>query len=343
MTARVLRYGIGMAISVAAIIITLSRVDVADVADAVVSANPGPVLLAVILVAAEVLVRAVRWQVLMRPMRALPFPVALGYLCIGYFANSVLPARLGDLTRAYLAGTAFGVRRTSTFGTILVERVSDGLLMLVVVVLVGSLVPGGGNLVLPALTLAAIGVGALILVVVSLAGVRRSRVASTRGWALIERFLERLLEGTRALRQPGWLLAQLGLTVVAFAIAVGALLAVGRSVGLTLSLADGALVSAGLALSLALPAGPAFIGTYELVGLTILSALGMPAGPALATIVVHHAVVAIPPALAGILAMWLLHVRVASLPSQGEEALAVDEGGPKPVITADSAEGGARR
>lgn len=334
MPARVLRYGIGVAISVAAIVITLSRVDLADVADAVAAASAGPVVLAIVLVVAEVLVRAARWQLLMRPMRSIPYPIAVGYLCIGYFANSVLPARLGDVTRAYLAGTAFGVRRTSTLGSILVERVSDGVLMLGVVVSLGLVVPGGRSLVLPAITLAAIGAGALAILVVGLAGFRRTRVAGTRAWGVVERFVGRLLEGTLALRHPIGLLAQVGLTFAAFVVAVAVLIAVGRALGLPLSLADAALVTAGLALSLAVPAGPASLGTYELVGLTILSGLGMPAGPALATVVVHHAVVAIPPALAGIVAMWVLHVRVSSLPSDPADALAAED----PVVNIATAQ-----
>ena len=340
MPARLLRYGIGVAISIAAIVITLSRVDVADVARAVAAASVGPVVVAVVLVVAEVLVRAVRWQLLMRPMRVLPYPIAVGYLCIGYFANSVLPARLGDVTRAYLAGTAFGVRRTSTLGTILVERVSDGLLMLGVVVVLGSVVPGGRGLVLPAITLAAIGAGALVILVLGLTGFRRTRLAGTRAWGMVERFIVRLLEGTLALRHPLGLLAQVALTLAAFVVAIGVLIAVGRGLGLPLSLADAALVTAGLALSLAVPAGPASLGTYELVGLTILSGLGMPAGPALATVVVHHAVVAIPPALAGIVAMWVLHVRVSSLPSDPADALTAED--PVVDIAAAQAEGAER-
>lgn len=319
MNDRPVRYAIGLLISAVAIWITLARVDLADVADAVVEANPGPLLVAVVIVGVELLVRAVRWRMLLRPMRALPYAHAVAYLSIGYFANSVLPARLGDLTRAYLAGTAFGIRRTSTLGTILVERVSDGMLMLAVVILLGLVVPGGGDLVLPAITLAAIGVGALILLAMSVAGVRRSPIAATRGWAVLERVLARLAEGTLALRHPAGIAGQLGLTLLGFGLAVAILLAVGRSLGMSLSLAEGALVTAGLALSLAVPAGPASVGTYELVGLTILNGLGQPAGPALATVVIHHAVVAVPPTLAGMVAMWLLHIRVTALPSRGDE------------------------
>ena len=59
------------------------------------------------------------------------------YLAIGYFANSMLPARLGDVARAYLAGRAFGISRLAVLGTIVVERLADGLFILFVVAVLG--------------------------------------------------------------------------------------------------------------------------------------------------------------------------------------------------------------
>jgi uncharacterized membrane protein YbhN (UPF0104 family) len=233
-----------------------------------------------------------------------------------------LPARLGDVTRAYLAGTAFGVRRTTTLGTILVERVGDGALMLAAVLALGAIVPQSGNLLVGAVTLAVIGTAAVGLLVLSVAGVRRSRLAGTPVWEAVERVFVRLWAGTIALRQPAGLVALVATTVASFAIAVAIFVTISSSLGLALSLPQGVLVTAGLALSLAIPAGPGSVGTYELVGLTILAGLGMPADRALAAIVLHHAVVALPPAVLGVIAMWVLHVRVGTLSSGTTEPLA---------------------
>jgi glycosyltransferase 2 family protein len=322
---RFVRYGIGAVVSAAAIVITLQRVDLGEVARAMAATSLAPVLLALSMVIAEVALRAARWRLLLLPIRRLPYLTAASYLCIGYLANTILPARLGDVTRAYLAGTAFGVRRTTTLGTILVERVGDGVLMLGVVLVLGSILPHSGNLLVAAVTLAVIGTAAVGLLVLSVAGVRRSRLAGTPMWEAAERVLVRLWAGMIALRQPAGLLALLATTVGAFAIAVAVFVTISSSLGLALSLPQGVLVTAGLALSLAIPAGPGSVGTYELVGLTILTGLGMPADRALAAIVLHHAVVAIPPALLGMVAMWVLHIRVGTLSSGSPGPLATDD------------------
>ena len=47
------------------------------------------------------------------------------YLAVGYAANNVLPARLGELVRSHYLGDREGISRTTTLGTVVVERVVD--------------------------------------------------------------------------------------------------------------------------------------------------------------------------------------------------------------------------
>ena len=75
-------------------------------------------------------VRAVRWQVLLRPVLphsklARLFEVVV----IGYMANDVLPARLGEVVRAYVLSRREQVTKSAILGTIVVERIFDGITM----------------------------------------------------------------------------------------------------------------------------------------------------------------------------------------------------------------------
>jgi uncharacterized membrane protein YbhN (UPF0104 family) len=74
----------------------------------------------------------------------------------------------------------------------------------------------------------------------------------------------------------------------------------------------------GLALSTSIPAAPGSIGTYEFVGLTILTALGVDPAVALAIVVLVHLVATLPVALAGLVAAWLLHFRVSDIAKDAE-------------------------
>ena len=57
------------------------------------------------------------------------FPV----VCIGYFGNNVYPARAGEVIRAFVLRRNEGVSVSASLATIIVERVFDGLVMLLFV------------------------------------------------------------------------------------------------------------------------------------------------------------------------------------------------------------------
>ena len=81
-----------------------------------------------------------------------------------------------------------------------------------------------------------------------------------------------------------------------------------------------------VALSTSIPAAPGSIGTYEFVGLTILSAPRRRSrGQALAIIVVVHLVVTLPLALAGLVAAWQLHFRVSEIAADAEPSRLANE------------------
>jgi uncharacterized membrane protein YbhN (UPF0104 family) len=133
--------------------------------------------------------------------------------------------------------------------------------------------------------------------------------------------LARIAAGAAALRSPVKLAAFVGLTLGAFSIAIAAFSSIAAAVGLHLSLIEAAIVMAALALSTAIPAAPASLGTYEFVGLTVLVQLGAPPDAALAAVLIIHVFVTIPSAIIGLVATWLLHVRVSDL---AEEAAAAE-------------------
>jgi uncharacterized protein (TIRG00374 family) len=83
-------------------------------------------------------IRTVRWRMLLENVgftRAngvkLPkFWKLLEIIYLSFFANVVVPARLGELYRAYLLRQEAGVSATRTFGTVLAERLLDFIVLL---------------------------------------------------------------------------------------------------------------------------------------------------------------------------------------------------------------------
>ncbi|HET9869868.1 MAG TPA: lysylphosphatidylglycerol synthase transmembrane domain-containing protein [bacterium] len=75
--------------------------------------------------------RGYRWVILMSPIKRCSFSSLFPTLIIGFMMNNLLPARLGEIYRAYHNGTKEGVSRSASLATILLERLFDGLTMIV--------------------------------------------------------------------------------------------------------------------------------------------------------------------------------------------------------------------
>jgi len=317
-----IRLLLGLAISAFFAWATLTRVDLAEVGAALQRVNLAGLVIVVGFVGIELGLRAYRWRVLLRPLADVPLRRTAAYLAIGYFANTMLPARLGDVARALLAGRAFQIARLAVLGTIVVERLADGLFILAVVVLLGIVIAGGADLASTAIVLSLVAIVGLIALAVVLVWIRRPG-EGLRG--RLRDLLDRVLVGLTALRSPTALSLAIVLTIAAFAMSVASFATVVASAGVDLSFGQAALVMGGLALSTSIPAAPGSLGTYEFVGLTILTTIGVDADVALAIVVVIHITATLPLALAGLAAAWQLHFRVSEITSEAVPAHLVDD------------------
>jgi uncharacterized protein (TIRG00374 family) len=306
----------GLAISALFLGLTVSRVDLNELATALGKVSLVGLALTLPVVGAELVLRAARWQRLLGGVAHVPLRMSVAYLAIGYFANSVLPARLGDLARAHLAGKAFGIGRLAVLGTVLVERVADGAFILLAVAVLGLTVAGGATLASTALWLAAVAVLGLLVLAGLLVWIRKATTGGMRGRLL--GLVDRVLLGVSVLRTPSIAITTAVLTVLAFGMAVLTFAIVAAAVGAELTLPQSALVMGALALSTSIPAGPGSIGTYEFVGLTIMSAIGVAPEVAVAVALLVHLVVTIPLALAGLVAAWQLHFRMSDIATSSE-------------------------
>lgn len=124
------RFWLGLGVSLALLVALVYQVDLGEIAVALSKANYIYVVPAVGLYFVAVYFRAVRWRYLLSPLRS--FRVARLYpvVVIGYMANNLLPARLGELVRSYYLAQREQFNTSTTLATVVVERVYDGLTLL---------------------------------------------------------------------------------------------------------------------------------------------------------------------------------------------------------------------
>jgi glycosyltransferase 2 family protein len=72
-------------------------------------------------------VRAMRWGVLLEPVSpGIAFHPRIAATCIGFAANNLLPARIGEFARAFVMGRAGKMPVSAAFASMVMERVLDG-------------------------------------------------------------------------------------------------------------------------------------------------------------------------------------------------------------------------
>ena len=290
-----LRATVGIAISVVAIVILVNSVDIEAAFQVLRTASPAWIAVMFVTALIDIGARGARWRALLAPIAPLPYRRVLGYTYIGYLANNVLPARLGELYRSHALGEGEGVSRPTVLGTVVVERVVDTVMVVAIAafaVLVLSVRGVMTSAVLLGLAFVALLVIALGLGIVAhrLPGADRVAAIIARRPRLLE-LARRLRDGLAVAQRPRVVAVALVFSAVAWTASTATFLVAGQAVGVQLSVAQAALLTSGVALVSIVPSGPGYVGTFELTVVAIADGLGIPRDPAFALGLLVHIVI----------------------------------------------------
>ena len=248
----------------------------------VASANLALLLLAFAVFYCSFPIRALRWRALLGnvgygPAAGSPVPSTTGLtriMYLGWFANCVTIARLGDAYRSYLLKKAAGVSFAVTLGTILAERLLDVVVlaaMLGATVLLafrGTLPPDATVALFAGLILSTTGVCG-VLVMRRLRGVVVERVLPLRLHAHYERFEQGVAGSFKrvpllvAYSAAGWIIEGSALYLTAAAVDAPVSVAAALMVALVASLLT------------TVPFAPAGMGFTEAGTVLLLTRLGL--------------------------------------------------------------------
>ena len=106
------------------------NVNLTDIATSLAEANYLYAVPAVGIYFVAVYFRAIRWRFLLSPLASIPANRLYPVVVIGYMANNLMPARLGEIVRSYYLARREKVSGSSALATIAIERVYDGVTLL---------------------------------------------------------------------------------------------------------------------------------------------------------------------------------------------------------------------
>jgi uncharacterized protein (TIRG00374 family) len=316
------RVWIGLAVSVLLIGLLFLNEDFGEIRDAFRDADYLLVVASLPVYFFGIWVRTLRWQYLLRPV-AKPSSLRLyPVVIIGLTVNNLVPARVGELARAYVLGEREKVSKVAALGTIAVDRLFDGLTLVPILAILGVRAGVGEEFNLPgpidvgfvglALIMAALfGIAIAVLAALALSpGFQRLAarlalaVTPARFRDVVQDLLDSFYTGLRSFRSPFDMTAAWVMSGISWCLEAASYYIVGLAFGLDVGFDVYLLITAGANLAMSVIMSQGGVGPFEFVTKQTLIPYGVGGSAATAYAIGVHAVILLPVILLGLYFLW---------------------------------------
>lgn len=301
------RFWVGLIVTLFFLALFFYQVDFTQMGRALQGANYLFLLPATVVYFIGMGLRTLRWSYLLDPLCHIGVRRLFPVMAIGYMANNTLPLRLGELVRAYFLCRRESMSQASALATIVVERIFDGLALLLILSAVSLFLPLAGWIGETARMVAVLVIVALLFAF----AIGSSPKRTERVVAAFLRFLpgrlrakamevtDLFLEGFRVLHHPGKLLLVLLASFLVWVTEATVFYLVSFSFDLGLPFTVLLLTMSVASLSVSLPATQGGIGPFEFFCARTVALFGVSLPLASAYAIVVHAVLLVPFSLLG--------------------------------------------
>jgi uncharacterized membrane protein YbhN (UPF0104 family) len=310
---RPLRVGLGLLVSLALVWLLFRTTSLAGLARSIRDANYLTLAPAILVYFAGVWIRSARWGMLLRPVAVLAPERLFRATVIGFTVNDLMPVRLGEIARALLLVRWARVPAAATLGTIVVERLFDGLTLCAVLGLAWPWLPPGSWLRNAALLGGMLFAGGALGAAVAafrpglLLGLARfcTRILPERFRMRVLALCTSFLDGLAVLRQGRVLLITSALSTIAWLTEATMYYLIMRGFGFDSGPLSALLGMAAANLGTMIPSLPGFIGTFDVPLKAVLTDLfGVDGNLATSYTLVVHAALFVPVVLVGLAFLW---------------------------------------
>lgn len=303
---------LGVLVSAFSLIFSIRNFDLAEIWRSLRMASYPWVVPAVLLYLGALGARTLRMRVLFQPERDITFKHLLPTMAMGRGANNIYPFRVGEIVRWALFHRVNGISGPLALASILIERVFDGLTMLlflVIVTLVGGLPAEWRELAYGALALFGLALGSIYAFVIWPRQIQQAaawviqRLVPPQFRPRAESLSNRLILSFATIRSAGSLTLVLLFSILVWSFETTMYRTMMAAFGFDVTFHRLMLMSAAANLATSLPSAPGNIGTFDgAVILTLKPTIGE--NLAIAYISLLHAVLWSTETFAGLFFMW---------------------------------------
>ncbi len=301
---------VGILFSIGGLYLAFNQMDMGDLMSALSGVDWVMIAIASAILVISVWIRALRWRIILGPIKDVEPYSLFGATMIGYFGNSVLPLRLGEFMRAFaLSQGGHSVSTSAAFGTLIIERMLDmiGIMVLILVLFTSYPIPPwlvNSGLILSGIVIV---LSAILFWVASsheewVGRIDRLSVLKKGIGRKIKKIFHSFIEGIATLRKvkhPWWLVFySSSLWIIYWFIAWLS----AEALDIEMSLIQLGIFMVSVTMVIILPSAPGFIGTYHAGAVLVLvEVFKIDQAPAQAYAIINHAIGFLPLVIIGAL------------------------------------------
>ena len=283
-------------------------------------------------------IRAIRWEVLLSPIKKVSVLNLFSVSMIGFMANNVLPARLGEIIRPIMIARKEKIGVSTSFATVAIERVFDILGIIVIASLLFCFLPSDNQANSQAVIhqlkkwsaiMAFFGICTIaILFLLSLYPKKAGAVFEKLLFVFPHHLRDKLvnllhsfISGLQVFDHKIKLLWVGILSMVIWLLNAASIYVLCYSFDIGLSYAGACFVTVCIALAVALPQAPGFIGVFHIATQKSLDVFGVGLSSAQSFAILLWAVSVIPVTVTGLLFLWREGISFGEISHYDEEKI----------------------
>ena len=316
---------LGFAISIVCLYFAFRGIQWSQVAVTFKKASYPPLVLSVLFQLLSLAIAGFRWKIVIN-LPEVSWVSASASMMVGLTVNNIFPGRMGEFVRPIMLGQEIKRSRAFLFATVVIDRISDLVVLLILGLLSFGMFPfipwarqmsiiGGLVLVLAFLV---IGVFSYSNIGLRIEGMV-NRFGSVHFHERLSHFLEKFRLGFRSIQSIQQGAIVFGLSWLVWAAWFLCLYYALRAFELSVPVWGMILLLSTLNLGGLVPSSPGYAGTYQFLGILVLSNFAIKKEEALSFILVFHALWYVPQTLLGLFVLIKKNLSLGELMSSKKE------------------------
>ncbi|MGB9599312.1 MAG: lysylphosphatidylglycerol synthase transmembrane domain-containing protein [Myxococcota bacterium] len=301
----------GFILSIAIFALLFYLIDFREALEAFKNVRPLELTIVFILNFVVILFKSLRWQILLTPKPGL-FVLYLTNL-VGFMANTILPARAGEVVRALLLGKKENISKTTVLGSAALDRIFEGIGMLILLVIMPLIMETPDWMKKG--TFGFIVFFSIVFTLIILLMKLRPETAikyiplSDRTNEIIKGIFEKLQKGFEAINNFKTSTLATLLSLCGWVVQIFMIYFVILSFGIHLTPLAALLTLLAVNIAIMIPAAPGSLGTFELSVVLALGFFNIEKSIALSIALTYHFIQLIPVTIAGVISIPLLGMK----------------------------------